>query len=244
MSATLTYLDALDEPVEEDLDEEPRRPLHRTAPLYPTFGPQDGTGRDWRQFFDDLRAQHREPEVDEDDEVAVEPIVLDPFRLVDYSSGKGTPGSLARRLAKQGWDARVGESVALMPEVRYVNDSPEGTPAAKMHLKGDVRYEAHELTTTVLFAVKRAEGGFMAVEGTWYSKGGFAVARTYDPWLGDEIRVGYLKPRKPNQIELEEGVAPPLGLKAWVDLVAPAATGKKQPTKKTEEKEEASVWNG
>jgi hypothetical protein len=224
---------------------EPSRFRKRSVPLYPTTPPEGGT---WADYFRARRAaltSASETEATLEAE-PVEAVVLQTMREVEISelSSRSKPPQVAKRLIAQGWTARIGQSRAMIPPVLYVSDSEEG--ATPGYQKGDERYPGYERITTTLIASKRAASGEMgfALEANWNSKDGFTVATTFDPWLGREIRVGYLKARDPNQIEREEGVEPPLGLSAWLDLVCPRPASKAKKAAVEAATEEIGVWNG
>ena len=42
----------------DDVEDIEYRPIHRTKPKYPTYGP--GDGRSWHEYFNELRAQSGE----------------------------------------------------------------------------------------------------------------------------------------------------------------------------------------
>lgn len=198
----------------------------RTVPLYPTYGP--GDGRSWNEFFREVKAAGNYAS-DDDEPVEVEAVeVLTPaYLLADPLKARGAAGTCARRLAAQGWDVRVQQSLARVPPTLYKNASKDGE-----HQAGDVLYEGYELEMTCLLAVKRAGGQMLAIEATWSSKEGFISAETHDPILGRERRTTVLKPRKQRDWEKVEGVPGTLGLSQWLSIVAPVA-------KKTSKKEAA-----
>lgn len=171
--------------------------------------------------------------------------VVERAREIDPTKMRGTmkPAQIAKRLIAQGWEVRVTQAVCHEPAVLFMSDSEEG--AKKSHVKGEVRYPAHDVTVTSVVGVKRATNGKIGLimDATWLSKGGFAVARTLDPYLGYEVRVGFEKPRAQNDIEREDGITPPLGLGQWLDIIAPTEASKKKAAERAaaEQKEE---WNG
>ena len=216
----------------------------RTKPLYPTYGPEDGTGRDWAAYFRDIKEPYREAAraaiaAQEAQEPAERPELIEPPRYLTPEEiaalpSRGTPAQVVKRLNPQGWDVRVQQSVVHMPPVRYATGSDEG--AEVEYAVGDVRYPDYFLLTTAIGAVKRDAAGRigLAMFATWSDKNGFEIAETYDPLDGREIRVGFMKGRKPNLIEIEENIAPPLGLKEWLVDFAPTAADKKAAAKKAE----------
>lgn len=216
---TTLYLDTLDE------REHAPAVDHRTAPLFPTAG-HPVTGESWSEFFKRVKATDVATPTDIDEDVRQSDIeILEPARDVPVAalSARSKPAQVAKRLSGQGWDVRVRQSRVRVPETLYVADGDD-------YSAGDVRYEAYELETTVLVAVKRADNGRvgLVLDATWDSKQGFCGARTYDPALGVEWRSGFLKPRKQNEIELEDGIQPPAALAQWLDWVAPKAAPKKK----------------
>ena len=188
----------------------------------------------WSAYFARIRAQRT---VDEETDVADEgPAVVEVLEAghdVDPLSLAGKPGSLARRLVKAGWDVKSRESLAHYPAVLFLADSKEGAKAE--HKKGDVRFIAHQLATTILFAVKRGSdesvGQMLAFQATWERKHkdgapkpegiSFIAAETYDPILGREWRPTATRPRPPREWEAAEGIEGPIGFLQWLDIVCP-----------------------
>lgn len=202
----------------------------RTKPLYPTFGPAWLPGVSWHEYMTQMRRAAQPVETEEEVESEPEIEVLVPGRELTADeiaslNPKSRPAQIAKRLKSQGWTVRVKRSLVHVPAVLYKEDSKTGDAQ-----KGDVRYAEHDLETTVLLGVKRApnDRGGLAVEVTWTSKEGFVLARTYDPYLGHEVRVGYTKGRKQNDIEREDGIQPPLGLGEWLDMMAPTKPKKEE----------------
>lgn len=211
---------------------------HRTKPLYPTTGPEDGVT--WEDYFRGIgnarRALVAEAKGKSDDDEPEEKIaVLESAHDIDYKtlSARSAPAQLAKRLTEAGWTVRVQMSRVRVAAVLYINGSPEGTPPEKYHSAGDVRYPEHELETWCVLGVKRMPSGRLgfACEATWTSKQGFVSAETHDPILKRERRTTSLKPRKPRDWEKEEGITGPLGLNQWLAIVAP----KPEPKKKMKE---------
>lgn len=242
MEEVSIYLDELDE------RESAPATATRTKPRYSTRGPA-WTDESWREYFH--RVKHVGDDAADAAEAKEEVVVLIPGRDVEISKlpGRGKPSQVARRLAGQGWEVECRQSLVKVPAVRYLSDSEEGVPAEKAYRKGDVRFPEHELETTVLLAVKRAKDGRvgLAMEATWLSKGGFRLARTYDPLDGHEIRVGFAKGRPPNPIEEEDGIAAPYGLQDWLDDFAPTAASRGRRAaeqKQAQEEQETGVWIG
>jgi hypothetical protein len=208
----------------DELDERDSAPIvtRRTAPLFPTAG-HPVTGESWSEFFKRVKAPAEPVEAEpvEPEKIAI----LEPAHEVPLAalSARSTPAQVAKRLIGQGWEVRVSQSRVAVPAVLYVADGDD-------YSAGDVRYEAHELATTVLVGVKRGDDGRvgLALDATWTSKDGFAGAKTYDPILGREWRSGYRAPRKPNEIELEDGIQPPASLEQWLNMVAPKPVRKKK----------------
>ena len=193
--------------------------IGRTKPLYPTDGP--GDGRTWNEYFRAAKAVGQSTEEDEEPEPEVE--VLEAGHDVDPAalSARSKPAQVAKRLIARGWEVRARQSRVRVPAVLYKSDGDD-------HQKGDVRYPEFDLETTCLLGVKRAAGKMLAVEATWTSKEGFVMAKTYDPFLGLEYRVGYTKGRKPNSIEVEEGMTAPIGLEQWLRMMAPTEAERKK----------------
>ena len=235
----------------DELDERETAPggSRRTVAPYATFGP--GDGRDWHTYFVDLKASMA-PAGDEDEDEAAEDDreveVLEPARLLaeeERAAMRGTSRvrQLDKRLTAAGWDVRVFRSLANVPPVLYLSDSKEGS--ASEHRKGDVRFEGYELETLILAASKKSADGAegLYLRAVWTSKDGFCGATTSDPFLGREWRPTSDKPRKPRAWEKDEGVEPPLGLKQWLDIVAPtAATKAKKAAKTAGPTPESDVW--
>lgn len=206
---------------------------HRTKPRYQTDGP--GDGRTWLQHHRDIKASAKNVTSDEStenhtpDEDEIE-ILIPGYDLSDEEraalSARSAPAQLAKRLTLAGWSVRVTRSLARVPAVLYRSDSVESD--AVEHRAGDVRFPEHELETLVVIGEKRYPDGRpgFVVEACWTSKDGFKGAHTYDPALGLEWRPKATISRDRNEIEVEDGVAPPLGLKQWLDMTAPRG-GKK-----------------
>lgn len=179
----------------------------------------------WKPYFKILQA----PEVVED--VPDEEIeVLEPAYELEPQKAPGAPGTLAKRLAGQGWDVRVRASVVAVPAVRYVT-------AGDDHNKGDVRFAAHTLETFQVIGQKVASGKMLAVVAQWERKDGrgmkFVSATTYDPILGEKYRPTLLKPRPQRAAEKEDEIYPTPGLNQWLDAFTP------KPAPKTKKKETA-----
>ena len=205
----------------------------RSELLHPTTGP--AVGVTWREYFSTMRADRaEEPELEEGG-VVLE--IVEPPHAIDFKASTGTAAALAKRLDKQGWSVEVRRSSALVSATVFLHDSPEGTPPEKAHQRGDERYAEHVQELTVLVATKAGDDGTvgLALEASWWAKGGFSGARTSDPLLGLEIRRGFTKGRKRNDIEIEEGIAAPLGFREWLDIVAPTPQTKKKAAEKAEQ---------
>ena len=209
----------------------------RTKPKFATNGPSEGVT--WRDYFTALRPTRAgvDEAPSEAQEPAERPDLIEPPRYLTPEEiaalpSRGTPAQVCKRLLSHGWDVRVQQSVVHMPPVRYATASDEG--AEKEYQVGDVRYPDYYLETTAVGAVKRDSTGRigLAMYATWTDKSGFQLAETYDPLDGREIRVGYMHGRKPNQIEIEEGIPSPSGLKEWLIDFAPTAADKKAAVKK------------
>ncbi len=218
--STDTYLDALDErEIVPAVD-------HRTKPIYATDGP--GDGRDWAAYFREVKASGNYAQNSdgdpEDEEPAEREIIIPGYDMTDEEiaalSARGTVAQTVKRLRAAGWEVRVRRSLVRVPAVLYLSDSEE--KSEKPHMAGDVRFPEHELETYALLGVKRGPDGRvgLAVDATWTSKGGFQGATTFDPVLAKVWRSGVMKPRPQNEIEVEDGITPPLGLKQWLDIVA------------------------
>jgi hypothetical protein len=196
--------------------------VQRTAPRFPTYGP--GDGRDWHQYFVDLKASAQPAEEEEEPEATVA-ITTPAYDLsVNESAAlnaRSAPAQLVKRLRTAGWEVTVRRSVADVAAVLYLNDSDED--AAEEHRKGDVRYAAHELETLAVIGIKRNPAGnpALVVDAAWTSKGGFSGATTFDPVLGQVWRSTVAKPRKPREWEKAAGAQPPWGLTQWMDAVCP-----------------------
>lgn len=116
---------------------------------YTGFGPADGTGRDWHQFFEDVRAARPGvapgPDVSDDDD-PVEPITITtPAHEVDPDSLKaaGAPGALTtwrNRLLANDWRYKVGHAAA--------------DHADTFNKNGTVKKEAHHTDTWWINAIK------------------------------------------------------------------------------------------
>ena len=202
---------------------------------------------DWEAYFRGLGDERRRV-VREREEQAQEPpetpeIVSAPRDLtaaeIAALPGRGTPAQVVKRLAGHGWEVRVRVSAVRMPAVRYLTKTDD-------HEIGDIRKPAEEVAYTVVGAVKRGSNGQigLAMLATWSDKNGFLVAETYDPLDGREIRVGYMKGREPNQIEAEEGIPAPLGLKEWLADFAPTAAERKRIQQSTIQQAKEEVWDG
>lgn len=205
----------------------------RSQPLHPTSGPVDGVT--WGEYFTAMRSDRAEESDIEEGGAVLE--VVEPPRAIDFKASTGTAAAMAKRLDKQGWSVEVRRSSALVSATVFLHDSPEGTPPEKAHQRGDERYPEFVQELTVLVATKAGDDGTvgLALEASWWAKGGFAGARTYDPFLGLEIRRGFTKGRKRNDIEIEEGIAAPLGFREWLDIVAPTPQTKKKAAEKAEQ---------
>lgn len=161
--------------------------------------------------------------------------------MQDCEPPVGTIRNLYNRMVARGWSVRVGHAIARIPPVRYLSDSDPADP--NPHVRGDVRYAGYRLDTFTLLGRGNRPDGRLAigVRASWERREGksavFVDAETFDPILGREYRPGFRAPRKPNQIELEEGVSPPLSLMDWLAIVCPV----KQATKRTKRKETADV---
>lgn len=179
-------------------------------------------GLSWKTYFKHLNA----PESDTVDELPEEEIeVLEPARDLEPHTAPGAPGTLAKRLTAAGWSVRARTSVVAVPAVRYMTASDD-------HNKGDVRFAAHVLETFQIIGQKVAGGTMLAVVAQWERKDGagmkFISATTFDPYLSEEYRTGYSKPRKQRAWEVEEDIAPPLGLSQWLDIICPRPGAKKK----------------
>lgn len=146
-----------------------------------------------------------------------EPVtVLEPSHRVQPP--RGAIATLAKRLEARGWAVTVTRSVASNPAVRYVTDS-DG------HQKGEVRYPPFIQETFVLIGEIHNGPAALVVEAVWVKKGDeslkFKEARTFDPVLGFEWRPKLRSSRKRSQIEIDEGIQPPIGLEQWLSIVAP-----------------------
>ncbi|GAB2699369.1 hypothetical protein BKA24_001792 [Microbacterium marinum] len=230
----------------------------RTPLQYPT---EAAPGVSWEAYFRDYhaarkaaaRAKAGEDEPQEPVELAetvTAAFDLTPAQIAALPP-RSTPAQVCKRLTSHRWELRVQQSIVSMPPVRYVEASKEG--ADNDYAAGDVRYPGYYLETVAVGAVKRDATGQirLAMHATWGLKrgepidcgggaiwlrnpggGGFQIAQTYDPLDGREIRVGYTKGREPNEIELEEEIPAPLGLKEWLADFAPTAADKKAAEKK------------
>jgi hypothetical protein len=102
----------------------------RTEPKHKTFGPADGTGRDWHQYFEDNRAASRvvAPDPDDDDDLPEPITVTTPAHEVDESALKGNcPRALLtwrNRLLANDFLVKVGHSIAWHEETFYKNGNP------------------------------------------------------------------------------------------------------------------------
>ena len=207
----------------------------RTKPKYPTYGP--GDGRDWAQYFRDLRKPPPDDAVEEDPT----PKVISPnveVPLADLQA-RSTASIVGRRLDTQGWSVTAQEAILRVPAVLFKEDSDS-------HRAGDVRFPEHDVNRIVLIGTRSsAEGRILLVmQASWESKKGFCGAKTFDPVLGVEWRSGYRTPRQPNEIELEDGREPPASLEQWLDIFAPTAASRKRKEKAAAEKSEEGVWQG
>ena len=185
-------------------------------------------GLDWATYFaryrEGLKRAQEPQEADEDPIAAVE-VLIPGHDLQEPEKAPGAPGRYAKRLLAAGWEVRVRTSRVHVPAVLFKDGNDN-------HEAGDVRYAAHDLDTYCLLGVKRGGGQLMAVDATWSGKVGkslaFQIARTYDPILGFEIRRGARTPRKPNPIEIEDGIEPPMALDDWLNIVAPKPEPKRK----------------
>lgn len=116
----------------------------------------------------------------------------------------------------------------MIPPTLYLKDGAG-------YLKGDVRYPEYIGTIFSVFGVLKAGRSVLAVDACWIQRGdkslSFQSAKTYDPILKFEHRMGYLKSRPQNEWEAAGGVDPPLGLKQWLDIVCPLPTKTKKEKK-------------
>lgn len=207
-------------------------------------------GRDWRTYFHDYQQAQRaslEPVAEADIEQLeiVEPAYELSAEQLAKLPGRSTPAQVVKRLLANKWDVRAQKRVVHMPPVRYASSSDEG--AKVQYQAGDIRYPDYFLEVTAIGAVKRDANGRigLAMFATWNDKNGFQIAETYDPLDGREIRVGFTKGRDPNQIEIEEGIAPPLGLKQWLLDFAPLPADQKQKLAKAAKAvEQKGEWIG
>lgn len=142
--------------------------------------------------------------------------LIEPAHYVD--GAPGNVGSLIKRLKSRNWTVTCQRSVSVIPEVLFLSDS-DG------HVAGEVRFPAYSETIYSVYGHLKAGRSVLAVDACFAQREGkglaFQSAKTYDPILQMEIRVGWLKPRKPNEWEIANGVTPPLGFKQWLDMVAP-----------------------
>ncbi|OJU44466.1 MAG: hypothetical protein BGN98_13865 [Microbacterium sp. 69-7] len=207
-------------------------------------------GRDWRTYFHDYQQAQRaslEPvaEADIEQPEIVEPAYELSAEQLAKLPGRSTPAQVVKRLLANKWDVRAQKRVVHMPPVRYASSSDEG--AKVQYQAGAIRYPDYFLEVTAIGAVKRDANGRigLAMFATWNDKNGFQIAETYDPLDGREIRVGFTKGREPNQIEIEEGIAPPLGLKEWLLDFAPLPADQKQKLAKAAKvAEQRGEWIG
>lgn len=104
------------------------RPIERTKPKFPSFGPADGTGRTWHEYFTELRGLDRVDESDTDGDepgddlfgTFAEVVITTPGHEVE----SGWPRTIAtwrNRLLAHGWQVKVGNSVAKHPDSYYKN---------------------------------------------------------------------------------------------------------------------------
>lgn len=207
-------------------------------------------GRSWTEYFTDYR-KAQQADLEPVDEADVEqPEIVEPaYELtaeqIAKLPGRGTPAQVVKRLKANNWGIRVQKRVVHMPPVRYASSSEEG--AKVQYQAGDIRFPDYFLEVTAVGAVKRDANGRigLAMFATWNDKNGFQIAETYDPLDGREIRVGFTKGREPNQIEIEEGIAPPLGLKEWLLDFAPLPADQKQKlAKAAKSAEQEGIWIG
>jgi hypothetical protein len=110
-------------------------PTDRSKPLFPTYGPDDGSGRDWHQYFTELkRSSHVEvdPADDADSDSVSEPItvVIPATEVPEDWFNVGAPQSLRtwrNRLLANDWTYKCGASQAWHDDRYYLNgnlDSP------------------------------------------------------------------------------------------------------------------------
>lgn len=86
--------------------------------MYPTFGPEDGTGRDWHQYFRDLKGRDVARDADDDDDdldgTFAGVVVTVPAHEVE-SGWPSVLGTWRNRLLANGWQFKIGSATSFWP---------------------------------------------------------------------------------------------------------------------------------
>lgn len=104
-------------------------PTERSKPLFPTYGPEDGSGRDWHQYFTELkRGNHVEvassDDGDSDDLPESITVVIPATEVPENWFNIGAPQSLRtwrNRLLANDWTFKCGASQAWHEDKYYKN---------------------------------------------------------------------------------------------------------------------------
>lgn len=135
----------------------------RTKPLFATDGPEDGTGRDWHEYFEDYRANQRGRIVavaaDSDTDSDVEPdesaitVVIPAHEVPENWFNIGAPQGLRtwrNRLLANDWTYKCGGAVAWAADSFYKN--------------GNLNQAAHWIDTWWINAIK--DGKYITISYT------------------------------------------------------------------------------
>lgn len=101
----------------------------RTKPRFPTYGPEDGSGRDWHQYFVDIKGREVEPEPESDpgdDDPPVESItiVIPATEVPEKWFNIGAPQGLRtwrNRLLANDWQFKLGAAQSWHETTYYKN---------------------------------------------------------------------------------------------------------------------------
>jgi hypothetical protein len=97
----------------------------RTTPDYPTFGPEDGTGRSWGDYFSELKGRTAvaEPIAESDDDAPDDlgaVTIIQPAKEIE-SGWPSVINTWRNRLLANDWHVKVGHSIAHWGDQRYKN---------------------------------------------------------------------------------------------------------------------------
>ena len=110
----------------DDVEDIEYRPIHRTKPKYPTYGP--GDGRSWHEYFNELRAQGGEG-ADQSEEDDSEYEVTVTRAAEEFDEPINALATYVKLLHANGWRlANLGHAFAFAKGKPFKTGANEGKP--------------------------------------------------------------------------------------------------------------------